>query len=585
LEHTMNTLTNALPIVAAAYGRKFSVPVQIGGDIAGTDGKTIHLPAIPDDPSTKTLAWGYLAHEAGHVRETDFNVWRSVAGQPLTQTITNILEDVRIENAMIASYPGTRQTLDAVLDWMIGARKIAAPRAEDQPPAVFANALLVLARHRYRKQLALTSLAQESERVLREVFPPTFVHRLLGLMTEIGSLQNTADAAALAQRMVDLIKDEAEKQPQPQPQDNQDQDQAEGDNNETQEQDGSSDDSPSDNQDKDASDGNRQSDSPSDSTDDSKDQGDESSGLDTDDGSESLEPCVDTSQAGRSALQSVLSADADDLPKDVFETVAEALGTQSHGQGVTLLPTLQDYAGHWQQGRQLLAQAKGHSAKLTTRLQGLVQAHTLTKTRTVRSGRTLSPTHLHRVAVGDSRIFVRKDERHAPNTAVHLLVDLSGSMAGGSDGIALEAAMALALALEPITGVSRAVTAFPGLEGSDGNVTRVLSHGDRVKSRAGAFVQMARGSTPMTGALWFAAADLIPRREQRKVLLTLTDGGPDDFGSAKEIVRKATAAGIEMIGVGIQQDVGRLFPVAIRIGSVADLKAELFRIAEQLLLS
>jgi len=69
----------------------------------------------------------------------------------------------------------------------------------------------------------------------------------------------------------------------------------------------------------------------------------------------------------------------------------------------------------------------------------------------------------------------------------------------------------------------------------------------------------------MTGALWFAAADLIPRREARKVMLVLTDGAPDEWDSAAEVIGKARAAGIEPIGVGIQQDVSWLFPVAIRI--------------------
>jgi len=76
----------------------------------------------------------------------------------------------------------------------------------------------------------------------------------------------------------------------------------------------------------------------------------------------------------------------------------------------------------------------------------------------------------------------------------------------------------------------------------------------------------------MTGALWLAVADLLSRREERKVVLVLTDGSPDDWESAAEIITKAGSAGIEMIGIGIQQDVSRLFPVAIRIGSVADLK-------------
>lgn len=89
----------------------------------------------------------------------------------------------------------------------------------------------------------------------------------------------------------------------------------------------------------------------------------------------------------------------------------------------------------------------------------------------------------------------------------------------------------------------------------------------------------------MTGALWFAAADLLARKEERKVILALTDGEPDKWDSAAAIIAKAGAAGIELIGIGIQQDVHRLFPAAIRIASVGDLKAELFRIAERLLLT
>jgi cobalamin biosynthesis protein CobT len=89
----------------------------------------------------------------------------------------------------------------------------------------------------------------------------------------------------------------------------------------------------------------------------------------------------------------------------------------------------------------------------------------------------------------------------------------------------------------------------------------------------------------MTGALWFAAADLLARRETRKVIITLTDGQPDDVRTAADLIERAGAAGIEMIGVGIAVDVGRLFPIAVRIDAVADLKTALFGIAEQLLLT
>ena len=176
----------------------------------------------------------------------------------------------------------------------------------------------------------------------------------------------------------------------------------------------------------------------------------------------------------------MLAAGPEDLPTDVFEAVAEALSSTGHGTSSIVLPTLEEYPESMPQGRTLLSQVRAHSAKLTARLQGLVQAHSLTRQRTSRRGRTLSSTHLHRVGVGDSRVFAHKEARQAPNTALHLLVDLSGSMAGGRDRVALEAAMALALALEPMEGVTQAVTAFPGLGGEDGRVTGILVHGERV---------------------------------------------------------------------------------------------------------
>jgi len=42
----------------------------VGGHDACTDGRLIQIPDVPDDPASRDLAWGYLAHEAAHVRYT-----------------------------------------------------------------------------------------------------------------------------------------------------------------------------------------------------------------------------------------------------------------------------------------------------------------------------------------------------------------------------------------------------------------------------------------------------------------------------------------------------------------------------------
>jgi len=124
------------------------------------------------------------------------------------------------------------------------------------------------------------------------------------------------------------------------------------------------------------------------------------------------------------------------------------------------------------------------------------------------------------------------------------------------------------------------------LFGNEERVVKILGHGERVSNQIGYFAQRGRGGTPMTGALWYAAADLIARSEERKVMLVLTDGYPNHYASAVDMLEKATLAGIQVIGVGIQFVVTSLFPVALRITDtdISDLKWELFRIAERLLI-
>jgi cobalamin biosynthesis protein CobT len=213
--------------------------------------------------------------------------------------------------------------------------------------------------------------------------------------------------------------------------------------------------------------------------------------------------------------------------------------------------------------------------------------------RPVRSGRHVDPRRLHRIAVADARIFARRTRRTAPNTAVHLLVDLSGSMncpVERRDSTptlrsesALESALALALALDGIPGVSVAVTAFPGQTARSDRVTRMVRHGESPRARAGTFIQHARGGTPMAQALWYAAADLLACREERRLLVVLTDGEPDDSAEALRLLALAREAAIEVVGVGIGIDVRHLFPAAVEVREARDLTRALFGVAERLL--
>ena len=59
-------IMDCLPLLASVLGNQYGVTVEIGGSEAYTDGKTIHLPALPLDsePELITMIIGYTDHES-----------------------------------------------------------------------------------------------------------------------------------------------------------------------------------------------------------------------------------------------------------------------------------------------------------------------------------------------------------------------------------------------------------------------------------------------------------------------------------------------------------------------------------------
>ena len=206
-----NTLRNALPIVAAALGRKFGVEVGVGGNDACTDGRRIQIPDVPDDPSSRDLAWGYLAHEAAHVRYTDFAAYEQAAREgPLQAMLQNRIEDVRIERELARPYPGTRATIAAVLRRLLAEGRMSAPEPGDHPAQVLAGDLLLVLRHEVLGQDVLAAETRKAAAALHQVFPVPFVARLRTLMDEVPGLTSTAEAVDLSRRIRRLIEDEAD---------------------------------------------------------------------------------------------------------------------------------------------------------------------------------------------------------------------------------------------------------------------------------------------------------------------------------------------------------------------------------------
>ena len=546
-------LKNALPIVAAAYGEKFGVKVLIQGQDAFTDGERIVIPtANPDDPHYQQIAWGYLAHEAAHIRHTNFEMVQKASSKPIRKALLNIIEDVRIENELAKDYPGTRRSISQVIEYMVDTQQMCVP--EQLEPASNLQAwLLFRLRCHFLGQKALTPLYQAVDERVRQLFPAAAMSRLSAMLTAVPSLVSTGEVLKLVDAIVSMLEEESRP-----PQDESD---ADGGDDIGQ----------------DASNySNNSSDSQTPETDSSA-TGDAAETGDSD----------HSDQADN--LRQALEASAAQFEPDTFAQVAEVLSEQAEGhQGVTPLSLPQ--AEQAMLGDEaILTLSASESAQIRARLRGMVQSSQDNRNHAKRHGLRVATHRLAASQAGESRLFIQRQPRIAPNAAVHLLVDISGSM-GKPIGegnrkyfhVANEAALALAMALEGIPGVVPAVSYFPGIHQE---VSIALLPKQSVRHRAACFDQKPRGCTPMAQAMWFAANSLLAQKQKRKLMIVLTDGDPDDWAATHDIVDRCRRSGFELLGIGIQtRSVEKFFPQSIVINDVKDLKRELFEVTQQLLI-
>ncbi|ANP64299.1 VWA domain-containing protein [Vibrio alginolyticus] len=546
-------LKNALPIVAAAYGEKFGVKVLIQGQDAFTDGERIVIPtANPDDPHYQQIAWGYLAHEAAHIRHTNFDMVQKASSKPIRKALLNIIEDVRIENELAKDYPGTRRSISQVIEYMVDTQQICVP--EQLEPASNLQAwLLFRLRCNFLGQKALTPLYQAVDERVRQLFPAAAMSRLSAMLTAVPSLASTGEVLKLVDVIVAMLEEES-RPPQ---------DESDADGGDDIGQDASND-------------SNNSSDSQIPETDSSA-TGDVAETGDSD----------HSDQADN--LRQALEASAAQFEPDTFAQVAEVLSEQAEGhQGVTPLSLPQ--AEQAMLGDEaILTLSASESAQIRARLRGMVQSSQDNRNHAKRHGLRVATHRLAASQAGESRLFIQRQPRIAPNAAVHLLVDISGSM-GKPIGegnrkyfhVANEAALALAMALEGIPGVVPAVSYFPGIHQE---VSIALLPKQSVRHRAACFDQKPRGCTPMAQAMWFAANSLLAQKQKRKLMIVLTDGDPDDWAATHDIVDRCRRSGFELLGIGIQtRSVEKFFPQSIVINDVRDLKRELFEVTQQLLI-
>lgn len=182
--------------VAHALSGEYGVTVIFRGNECKTNGKTIYLPALPDDvPGTlvETLR-GYLDHEVGHVIFTDFDLMKKEIKSNIEHLAFNAVEDVRIELAMEHVWKGCAVNFDRLEDRVDPKLEAA---WETMDPIVKIFILFIKVARRGWDSPFVEKYGSE--------YIPIFDY-LADELEAVHSLSNTKDAIDMARRILEAIE-------------------------------------------------------------------------------------------------------------------------------------------------------------------------------------------------------------------------------------------------------------------------------------------------------------------------------------------------------------------------------------------
>ncbi|MCB6542095.1 hypothetical protein LI168_07830 [Desulfovibrio desulfuricans] len=530
---------NCLPLLASILGDRYGVQVRIGGKEACANGKVIHLPALPMDcePELLALTRGFVDHEAAHIRHTDFNVLNAANLDPVTFNLFNCLEDWRIEKKLSSIFPGCRQNLN----WLIRRFFVeeAQPRAGDDSPALAVlDYVLLTVRGWDVEEVNMPRMA--AAEVLRQHFP--------GLREVLDAIlvkvhihcPDTATTIAYARQLAQSIRQWKPPQQVKNNASSKFKDVVAHDYSISQSEQGAS------------------------------------PGC----ASQAQQPA--SPGRAKDQLTALLHAETQDLPQQLGDRLSIALTSyQAESASETVAVAVEGVRQAAALPGKQQQQALQAGVALRTRLQGFLQAKTQKRCSIGRRG-ALHPGSLYRLQTGNPRIFRKETEQPGLNTAVHILLDVSGSMAGSPIHLARQACFAVAKALEHIRGVNPAVTAFPAVT-STNSVVPIMRHGQPVPDM---FDINASGGTPLAGALWWVLQTMLFLKEQRKIILIITDGVPDSPQAATNVLAVARKLGFEVYGLGIRDEhITCLLPYTSRVvNELPDIAPAMFALLQAALL-
>lgn len=113
----------SLAKTARMLASKFDLKVAFKGNQAGTDGKTIHLPAVSefldDNHEVTKVLHGLLDHEVAENIEGDIDRMNELVKNKREKEMTAVVNDAWIEKQYVKRYPGADVNIDAMNDYCL----------------------------------------------------------------------------------------------------------------------------------------------------------------------------------------------------------------------------------------------------------------------------------------------------------------------------------------------------------------------------------------------------------------------------------------------------------------------------------
>lgn len=563
---------------SAIFGRKKEVKVIFEGDMAYTDGEEIVLPAMVQNatvsPEIQKVMRGYLDHEAGHVRHTDFKVWErhKTETSGALRAIHNCIEDIWLERRVMDEYPGAEKNLGQLNSFTNKKELEVVTKEKDRFSGVNMETVC----------LGITSVGRkdyksEGNQELVDVLPERIKDFAPKWIELTHKCENTLQTFRLSKHISKLIKEDPQLESNPE---------------------------------------------------------DFNPNLESDEGIGDPSEWGEGKKTGEKEEETgVKVVDAlNDLAKDIFGgsgiTPPKSSGTRGQYRVLTTRFDKVVHKNDPDSGLRVHGLMKKTPSSVYDDLKGKVSSHVMvmkSKLRRAissleqrdwdfsRENGQIDSKRLVQAVTGGTNVYKRRVDREELDTAVHMLVDLSGSMSGRKMNTACLSAIAFAECFEgtsinyQISGFDNTNTDYTQMQklcrsakgtyhrAEQLNIYQFKKFNDKLFNMKGSIASMynaAGGNNSDQCALMWAYDQLKKQPQKRKILLVFSDGSPavygighpDLDGPLKEAIDWIESTGVECIGIGIYHDVSDLYKNNGTVNDLSDLSGVMFNKLTNILL-